>query len=46
MLYRVTVSTAMLAVILAMLTIIAGCANQQKDDLDTEEVSLNVTGMV
>lgn len=59
MLNRVTISVAMLAVTLAMLTVISGCANQQKDDTDqetvkaeaaltvaTEEVSLNVTGMV
>lgn len=59
MLNRVTMSVAMLAVILATLTIISGCANQQKDESEqvtaetetaltvaTEEVSLNVTGMV
>ncbi len=59
MLNRVTISVAMLAVMLAMLTVISGCANQQKDDSEqvsadtetaltvpTEEVSLNVTGMV
>lgn len=59
MLYRVSISVAMLTVILAMFTVISGCANQQKDDSEqvsadtetaltvpTEEVSLNVTGMV
>ena len=59
MLYKVSISVAMLAVILAMSTVIFGCANQQKDDTEqetvkadtaitvaTEEVSLNVTGMV
>ena len=59
MLYKVTINVAMLAVILAMSTVIVGCANQQKDDTEqetvkadtaltvpTEEVSLNVTGMV
>ena len=52
MLYRVFLSVA-------MLTVIFGCANQQKTDTEqrsvkaettltvpTEEVSLNVTGMV
>ncbi len=52
MLYRVLLC-------IAMLTVIYGCANQQKDDTEqetvkadtaltvpTEEVSLNITGMV
>ena len=59
MLYRVSISVAMLAVILVAFTVISGCANQQKEDSEqvsadtetaltvpTEEVSLNVTGMV
>ena len=59
MLYRVSISVAMLTLMLAMFTVISGCANQQKDDTEqestetdtvltvaTEEVSLNVTGMV
>lgn len=59
MLYKVSISVAMLAVIIGMSTVIFGCANQQKDDTEqetvqeetaltvaTEEVSLNVTGMV
>lgn len=59
MLYRVSISVAMLAVILVTFTVISGCANQQKEDSEqvsadtetaltvtTEEVSLNVTGMV
>ena len=59
MLYKVSINVAMLVVILAMSTVIFGCANQQKDDAEqesvkaeaeltvaTEEVSLNVTGMV
>lgn len=59
MLYKVSNSVAMLVVIIAMSTVIFGCANQQKDDTEqesvqaetaltvaTEEVSLNVTGMV
>lgn len=58
MLYKVSISVAMLAVILGMSTFIIGCPNQ-KDDTEeesakadtaitvaTEEVSLNVTGMV
>ncbi len=55
MLYKVSISVAMLAVIVGMSTVIFGCANQQKDDTEqaetaltvaTEEISLNVTGMV
>ncbi len=34
MLYRVTLSVVMLAVILAIFTVFTGCANQQKDDLE------------
>ena len=38
MLYKVSISVAMLAVILAMSTVIFGCANQQKDDTEQETV--------